>query len=551
VWLDVRWSKGIIETLHWNPAKMRLALTVVVLLHAALAAAARDPPTSTTMLVEAGRKIYQEGVLPNGETLLARRSNGLTTSGEHAACILCHRRSGFGQVEGRSLVPPVVGSVLFSPGRYRGKAPPQRRAATGIEVVPSRVEARPAYDAASLGRALREGVDPAGQRFAEPMPRYELDEVGLAALAAYLRQLSSIPPPGVTADAMHVATIVAPGMPAARRLAMLDTLGEWFKQRRTGRRWILHVWDLQGKPDAWEEQLDRNYAEEPVFAVLSGLGGGQWSPVHRFCERAKLPCVLPNIELAPPAEGDFYSVYFSAGLTLEAAALAKYLKEQGATDRPIRVVQIFSDPAGERAAAALGEALGDSTPVETRRYDRGAPMAALEGLADRDALVLWLRGDEVSTLTVVAPAVLPVSAMYLSATLSAPEDARLPAAWRQSARIVTQFDDPARQRARASMALIPWLSAAGRPLTDSRVQSDTFAAAYCFADALARTRGPTNREWLIESLERIETCAAAAGHPFLSLGPGQRHAVKSATILRYRPPGFEELDPLSRRIVPD
>jgi hypothetical protein len=331
---------------------------------------------------------------------------------------------------------------------------------------------------------------------------------------------------------------------------MLDTLGEWFKQRRTGRRWILHVWDLQGAPDAWEAQLDRMYAEAPVFAVLSSLGGAQWSPVHRFCERAKLPCVLPNIELAPPAEGDFYSVYFSAGLTLEAAALAKYLKEQDDTSRAVRAVQIFADAAGERAAAALGEALGDSIPVETRRYDGEAPLAALDGLAARDALVLWLRQDEVSALAAAAPARLPVSAMYLSATLSAPEDAHLPTAWRPIARFVTQFDDPARQLVRASVTLIPWLSAAGRSLTELRVQSDTYAAAYCFTDALARTRGPTNREWLIESLERIET-SSAARYPLLSLGPGQRHAVKSAGILRYRPPSFQALDPLGHRIVPE
>ena len=59
-----------------------------------------------------------------------------------------------------------------------------------------------------------------------------------------------------------------------------------------------------------------------MFAVISGLGGGDWSPVHDVCEREALPCLFPNVDAPPPqAEHDFYSTYFSRGVLLEAEVI--------------------------------------------------------------------------------------------------------------------------------------------------------------------------------------------------------------------------------------
>ena len=52
---------------------------------AALPAAASGP----------GERIYREGLLPSGQPLQAVRGPSLQLSGTGAACINCHRRSGF------------------------------------------------------------------------------------------------------------------------------------------------------------------------------------------------------------------------------------------------------------------------------------------------------------------------------------------------------------------------------------------------------------------------------------------------------------------------
>ena len=78
----------------------------------------------------------------------------------------------------------------------------------------------------------------------------------------------------------------------------------------------MHVWELQGDSDTWGEQLATLYREQPVFAVLSGIGEGSWQPVHAFCESEHLPCLFPTTDLPVIAEKDFYPIYLSKGMTL-------------------------------------------------------------------------------------------------------------------------------------------------------------------------------------------------------------------------------------------
>ena len=86
------------------------------------AAIAASGPAVGDPLVEAGRRIYEDGVLPDGGALVAKRPEGLMLEGRYAACGTCHRPSGMGSVEGVGeqaiLVPPVAGPVLFADAPY-------------------------------------------------------------------------------------------------------------------------------------------------------------------------------------------------------------------------------------------------------------------------------------------------------------------------------------------------------------------------------------------------------------------------------------------------
>ena len=124
---------------------------------------------------------------------------------------------------------------------------------------------------------------------------------------------------------------------------------------KVSRRWELHVWELSGPESTWQQQLERKFITQPVFAVVSGLAGKTWAPVHAFCERSALPCLFPNVE-APPvqADRDFYSLYFSRGVLLEAELIAKALLEGENGPAPKRVHQVYRvGDSGETAAMAL------------------------------------------------------------------------------------------------------------------------------------------------------------------------------------------------------
>jgi hypothetical protein len=525
---------------------------------------------------DAGRRLYREGLLPDGTPLRAERPEGFALEGERAACVSCHRPSGMGSVEGSIgrtiLVAPVAGPVLFEPARFHGVYLNRLH-----HWVPNdqwaRVLTRGAYDEAALARSLREGLDPDGRRLLAPMPRYELDDAAVSALAAYLRTLSAQSSPGVEAETLHLATVTTPDAPPGQAEAVLGVLRAWSDSARaSGQAWFLHAWELSGAPESWRRQLDARYRERPVFAVLSGAGGAEWAPVHRFCEEWRVPCVLPSVDVAPESRDGFYSVYFSPGVLLEARVLARSLARsadgQGST---ARIVQIDSDASGRRAGEALGRELGGvATPLVERRYRLTAPGSVLAGLSRDDTLILWLRPSEIEQLAAAAPEGPAAGRTFLSAFLAPPESVSLPPSWKARATWVSLFDDLGVQGRIAKLRLAGWLERSGLPLRDSlRAEGDAYAASYLFAASLAeiraqearRPRVPLGREHLLEALETqvgkysdgtelVDPDAHVAFYGRMSLGPGQRTAVRGGVLLRYASPESDELVALGSRVVP-
>lgn len=549
-------------------------MAALLVLPIGLAGAATD--AAVDPLFEAGRRLYEEGILPDGSALRAVRPEGFVLEGRQAACAACHRASGMGAIEGllerTVLVPPVAGPLLYAPARFHGSV-----IDTSHHYVPNaawaRALTRPAYDLPSLGRALREGIDPAGRPLVAPMPRYPLDDAALSALDAYLRRLTAAGAPGDEADALHLATVATPDAPPGQTETVLGVLRAWSATARpSGKPWRLHVWALTGPPTGWLEQLRAHYRERPVFAILSGTGGAEWDAVHVFCETERVPCLLPALERGPDAPQGGYALYYSLGTGLEARLIAHYLLgAYGGHPAPPRIVQLYADASGERAAAALCAALGTSggtlQPIE-RRIDT---LTRREDLGAADVLVLWLRPDALAQLTALLPEGPGAPQVFLSALLAPPEATRLPPAWRARVIYASLFDDLGLQGEIARLRLRRWLSQRGVDANPStlRAAADAYAAAYLFTAALAeiraqearRPRVPLSREHLLETLEtlvnkytdgtgRVNPDSHVAFYGRMSLGPGQRVAVRGGTLLRYASPDGDMLSAASERIVP-
>lgn len=500
-----------------------------------------------------GRTLHLEGRWPDGRELHARRSDLPDMRGAAAACAQCHRRSGLGDQEGRLRVPPITAASLLAPGRTTAVG----RAAPGITVAGTRTETRPAYTLESFARALRTGVDPAGRALSPWMPRYDLDDAAVADLFAWLEQLGPVGGTalrGLVGKTLHLATIVTPDAPAARREVVETTLSAWARQQRFGEvRVALHVWRLTGDAAGWTAQLQQRLAEQPVYAVVSGAGAGaaQWAPVDRFCEAAALPCVFPLLDGAPDAQAErHHALYFSEGLTAEARVAARAVA--ALTTAPDRLQVWFDSDAGREAAetfrATLTHGAGDVVLRDLRV--QLVPAGQAPGAAT-DLVVAWLAPPQVQALlrpvpqAAQAPGALP--AVWLSGQLAPAEALDLDPTWRARVRWASLRSTPEHWRATAVTGLQPWLRTLGLdPQQATPLQGEVYAAAFFFTDALQRSRGAWSAEHLLERLEAgVNNRAAAGAYLRLSLGQGQRVAAQVGQIQGWAAPDHRTLVPMS------
>jgi len=508
----------------------------------------------------AGESIYMRGVLASGASLEGSRQ-GTSSKGAQAACVSCHRRSGLGTTEGRIVIPPIAGRYLFHARKTDFDE-------VDLPYIEGERSNRDPYTDATLARAIREGIDSEGKPLGYLMPRFALGDADMAALLDYLKKLETHRAPGVTDTLLHFATIITPDADPVKRRGMLDVMQRYFDDknvfpfgkspamRSTGktvysksmymvkRQWQLHVWELTGPAATWANQLHRHLAEEPVLAAVSGLGGSNWAPVDEFCEREHLPCLFPNVEVPVVANRDFYTLYFSQGVLLEAQLIAQRIGEAGAPHigaagqgAPVKLVQQIyrAGDSGEPAALALAAGLKTrGIAVHDLVLANGSavqPLAeALRGASSADALVLWLRPGDIAALGDATPS---PPTVYMSGLMGGLERSPLPAGWRSRTRLAYPFDLPDQSRVRVDYPL-GWFSMRHIPVVAEQVQVDTYLACGLLAETLSHMADAFVRDYLVERTEEmLEHRVLTGPYPHLTLAEGQRFASKGGYLVQF------------------
>jgi len=489
----------------------------------ALAGVAMAQGPGTDDLEAAGQRLYREGRDISGEAVSAMVQGDVPLSGTQVTCQSCHGRSGMGTIESGRIPPALAGPLLFAPDV-------QRR--------------RPAYSESTLARAVREGIGASGRPLDPLMPRFQLGEHDVAALAAYLRQLGAAKSPGVGPSSLRLATVIAGDVDPSVERAVLEVIEAFIAARNrsgpqrlrggrapedtkeTYREWSLDIWRLAGPPGSWRTQLETLYRKHPVFALVGGVGMGTWQPIHDFCEAEQMPCLLPDTDLPPADDGSFYSFYFSRGLRLEAEIIATALVADGLSASVVAVVDGDLGSPSREAAAALAQALdrhgGKMRTLDMRR--ESGPEATLAQTAgdETSAVVLWLGVEGLRRLAAEPEFSNATAPVFLSSSLLGASWDEVPETLRSRSQVVHLSalpgePDPSLQRFRA------WARGQGVPIRQERHQALAYFACMAFADGTKHAGRYLSRDYLLDLLNHASTLTAYLPL-YLRAGitPGQR-----------------------------
>jgi hypothetical protein len=522
------------------------------------------PPDEALKL---GERMYREGLLPSGEPMRAFVSEDIEVDGTMFSCESCHLRSGMGSTEGTVITYPTCGSWLYKPLQGAEMKPLSQ------ERVPKRLDPppfRPAYTDESLSRAIRLGRDPNGRTLNYVMPRYILSSADMEIMVHYLKNLSAELSPGVDEATIHFATVVSHDVDKLDREAMVATLqthvrdhnsqtrheerrargGPFYKEEKYApyRRYALSVWQLDGAPETWGEQLEEHYREEPVFALLGGIANGDWAPIHEFCERNRIPNLFPLTDYPVISDTDWYTLYLDKSFYQEGETAARFIRRSDAIPAEAPVVQVFRDVASARMCVrGFAEArsqmrlpgaaqieLGADEPVKAdlwRRIAREHPGAVI---------ALWIGPDDLDVVAELAAADSRPPAAFLSASLLGDRLDTLPKELRPFAYITHPTSIPADED-RTRLAVKRWLQARKIPETNFDLQARMYFLGWTLAGLVKMMRDDFYRDYFFDIADMMrDQYYSIAVYPRLSFGPGQRYASKGCYIVQLSDDGTLE-----------
>ena len=167
----------------------RVRSAFLCVLAGAIAATTATADESLSAAESRGKRIYTTGETESGRVIRAElQVAGPKSSASTLACTQCHGEEGEGI---GVIVPNIRGEVLFDSAGHEHE---RRRHGPFNDV--------------SVARAIREGIDAAGNKLEATMPRYSMTDADMADLVAYLKRVGTELDPGLSATTIRVGTVL-------------------------------------------------------------------------------------------------------------------------------------------------------------------------------------------------------------------------------------------------------------------------------------------------------------------------------------------------------
>jgi hypothetical protein len=293
----------------------RLQLTAFA---AAVAAAGMSQAAFADGLDESqlrGKQIYFEGVSPRGTEITAVVGDeAAMLPGSAMPCSSCHGSDGLGRPEGGVIPLDVRWSELVK--TYGHVHHDGRR--------------HPAFDDDSFIRSMIAGIDPANNPLDRSMPIYQMSGEDMADLVAYMKVLEQDLDPGVSDDAVRVATLLPlAGKARETGQAMRQVLEGYFDSVNEqggvfGRRIELLTVPMMGTADASLSKLRDAFDNEGIFALVGPYTIGLDDELLTVLRSDNVPMVGPFTLDPGDAYFDSAAFYLYAGLDQMAPRPPRY-----------------------------------------------------------------------------------------------------------------------------------------------------------------------------------------------------------------------------------
>ncbi len=479
---------------------------------------------------QAGKRIYVSGESPSGGEIVVKLGrDGSTLPGSVAPCSSCHGADGTGRPEGGVRPPAIVWSELAKPYGHTH--------AGGRK--------HPPFTDGSLARALREGVDPAGNALDVSMPRYAMTDEDLGSLAAYLRRLEEDLDPGIAAETLRIGTVLpTSGALADVGLPMRAVLEGWFDalNRRGGvhgRKVELVVAGYDSDRADGVDAASELLRDGRVFALVSGLFPAAEPQVAALVGAARVPMVGPfslfarNDDVAAP-----WIFHPSGGLREQARALAAFAPGgPGKGGRRLAIVHAPEAPYAEAARAAAEEFRRRGGPPPDLLALDGESKAALTRIAKGgfDTILLLAGDGALEGLARELSAAGRTPALLASGTLAGRAATQVAA--RYAGRVFLAFPgSPADESEAGSRELARLRKLAGTTEGSRASQASAVVDALVLVEGLKRSGRALSRDRLVQNLEALHAFETGLSPP-VTFGPDRRIGAMGAHVVRVDPAG--------------
>ena len=329
------------------------AICVVIFGSALLTAIAQQPLTPQEIR---GKQIYLLGTSPSGKDIFAYVGDAsLEVPGNMMACANCHGMAGQGKVEGGINPSNLTWETLTKP--------------YGVTHVNGRKH--PSYTPRALELAITRGLDPAGNKLLNAMPRYQMSKQDLDDLVVYLKRLGTDVDPGVSENKIVIGMAFPTAGPIGElSLASRDVIAAAFAEINArggvyGRQLELKSIAVDTKAIA-RADVDKLIKDEKVFALAGVMIAGVENDVVPLFAEQGVPLIGPltlDPKIGTPLNRQVF--YVLSGAATQARALISFmLKKPESKSLTLAVVHSGGD---------LATSVIDSLKDETQKEKLTAP----------------------------------------------------------------------------------------------------------------------------------------------------------------------------------